>query len=327
MHKESSSPLIRSLRRIARIPRDLRNPERRDAAVRRLISLICAAILILGGLYTVLWTRNRDRILRESEQYSQLYTASTATPAPEISATAAPAVTDAPLPQVDDVPLSAPDGDTLLLTLPTAPPVQDSFSALLAENPETVGFLKIGSIVSLPVVQRENDNNHYLNHTFSGDESAEGALFLDGMNRLVPEDDCLIVYGHNMHNGTMFGNLRMYLNRDFFRSSDLISFDTIYENRQYVPFAAFNASMSADSSSYFDVRQFIFDETSFDTFVLKLQSRSEFDVPVDVQYGDRLLLLVTCDYSQDDGRFILALRALRDGETPEQMRTLISLAH
>ena len=54
MHKESSSPLIRSLRRIARIPRDLRNPERRGAAIRRLISLICDAILILGGLYTVL---------------------------------------------------------------------------------------------------------------------------------------------------------------------------------------------------------------------------------------------------------------------------------
>lgn len=324
MHKEPTSALRRCLRRIARIPRDLRSPERRGAAIRRLISLICVAVLVLGGLYTVLWTRNRDRILRESEQYSQLYTASTATSLPKNTA---PAVTDAPLPQVDDVPLSAPDSDTLLLTLPTAPPVQDSFSALLAENPETVGFLKIGSIVSLPVVQRENDNNYYLSHTFSGAESTEGALFLDGLNRLVPEDDCLIVYGHNMHNGTMFGNLRMYLNRDYFRDSDLISFDTIYENRQYVPFAAFNASMSSDSSSYFDVRQFIFDETSFDTFVLKLQSRSEFDVPIDVQYGDRLLLLVTCDYSQDDGRFILALRALRDGETAEQMRTLIALAH
>ena len=324
MHKQPSSALRRCLRRIARIPRDLHSPERRSAAIRRLISLICVAVLVLGALYTVLWTRNRDRVLRESEQYSQLYTASTATPSPENTA---PAVTDAPLPQVDDVPLSSPDGDTLLLTLPTAPPVQDSFSALLAENPETVGFLKIGSIVSLPVVQRENDNSYYLSHTFSGAESTEGTLFLDGLNRLVPEDDCLIVYGHNMHNGTMFGNLRMYLNRDFFRSSDLISFDTLYENRQYVPFAAFNASMSSDSSNYFDVRQFIFDETSFDTFVLKLQSRSEFDVPVDIQYGDRLLLLVTCDYSQDDGRFILALRALRNGETAEQMRTLISLAH
>ena len=339
MHKELTSALRRCLRRIARIPRDLRSSEHRGAAIRRLISLICAVILVLGALYTVLWTRNRDRIQRESEQYSQLYTASTATPAPEATQTAAPAateiidpetaapaVTSAPLPQVDDVPLSAPDSDTLLLTLPTAPPVQDSFSALLAENPETVGFLKIGSIVSLPVVQRENDNSYYLSHTFSGDESAEGTLFLDGMNRLVPEDDCLIVYGHNMHNGTMFGNLRMYLNRDYFRKSAPVAFDTLYENRLYVPFAAFNASMSSDSSSYFDVRQFIFDETSFDTFVLKLQSRSEFDVPVDVQYGDRLLLLVTCDYSQNDGRFILALRALLEGETTEQMQSLIAQA-
>ena len=170
-------------------------------------------------------------------------------------------------------------------------------------------------MVSLPVLQRENDNEFYLTHGFEGGEAQEGALFMDGMNRLVPEDDCLIVYGHNMKNHTMFGRLSAYGEVSYLRRHSVIHFDTIYENRAYVAFAAFSASMEPKDRHYFDVRQFVFDEAEFDKFVLKLQSRSLYNVPVDVRYGDRLLLLVTCDYANREGRFILALRQLRPDES------------
>ena len=84
-------------------------------------------------------------------------------------------------------------------------------------------------------------------------------------------------------------------------------------------FAAFAASMEPGNRRYFNVRNFIFDETEFDKFVLKLQSRSMYSIPVEVEYGDRLLLLVTCDYTNREGRFILALRQVRDGETEADM--------
>ena len=221
----------------------------------------------------------------------------------------------ADMPVVEDVPIPTPNADTLVLALPTAPPVQSGFSELLVLNPETVGFLDIDGMLSLPVVQRENDNEFYLNHRFEGVEAQEGTLFLDGMNRLVPEDDCLIVYGHNMKNRTMFGRLSAYGDPEYLRKYPVIHFDTLYEDRSYVIFAAFTASMDPRNARYFDVRNFIFDETEFDKFVLKLQSRSRFRVPLDVRYGDRLLLLVTCDYTNDEGRFILALRQLREGES------------
>lgn len=234
--------------------------------------------------------------------------------------TKAPVTADTPtpgadMPVVEDVPIPTPGSDTLVIALPTAPPVQASFDALLKLNPETVGFLEIEEMLSLPVVQRENDNDFYLNHTFEGAPAQEGALFLDGMNRLVPEDDCLIVYGHNMKNKTMFGRLSAYGDIDYLRRHPVVRFDTLYENRSYVAFAAFTASMEQGNSRYFDVRNFIFDEVEFDKFVLKLQSRSRFDIPVDVTYGDHLLLLVTCDYTNREGRFILALRQLREDET------------
>ena len=236
------------------------------------------------------------------------------TPVPTIEPTPTVAF-GADMPVVEDELIPTPGADTRVYALPTAPPVQPGFAELLALNPETVGFLEIDGMLSLPVTQRENDNEFYLTHGFEGGESREGALFLDGMNRLVPEDDCLIVYGHNMKNNTMFGKLDDFEDLAYLRQHSVIHFDTLYENRAYVAFAAFTASMEPGNRRYFDVRQFIFDEAEFDKFVLKLQSRSLFNVPVDVRYGDRLLLLVTCDYTNTEGRFILALRQVRSDES------------
>ncbi len=395
--RSRKNTLRRRLRRIARIPRDLRNPARRGAAVRRLAGLMCAAVIVAGGVYTVFWMQNRARIEREGERYSMMYApareesggegegmpaSSGETPAPDAAmqpdetaapeagiSTAMPAETAAPSampeagtssampaetvapsavpedgistampaetavpeaeisePVVNDVLLPTPDSGTLVLALETPPPVQESFSELLGYNADTVGFLQIDDIVSLPVVQRVNDNEYYLTHTFSGAESAEGALFLDGMNLLVPEDDCLIVYGHNMQNGTMFGDLKLYRELYFLRGCPPVAFDTIYENRLYAPFAVFIASMEAGDASYFDVRQFVFDESNFNAFVSSLRARSEYDVPIDVQYGDSLLLLVTCDNAEADGRLIVAFRALREDETPESVAALLAQA-
>ncbi len=236
----------------------------------------------------------------------------TAEPTPVPAPTA---VFGADMPVAQDELIPTPDADTRVYALPTAPPVQPGFAKLLALNPETVGFLDIDGMLALPVAQRENDNAFYLDHGFEGGEAREGSLFMDGLNRLVPEDDCLLVYGHNMKDDTMFGRLDAYEDIDYLRQHSVIHFDTLYENRAYVAFAAFTASMEPGNRRYFDVRQFIFDEAEFDKFVLKLQSRSLFKVPVDVRYGDHLLLLVTCDYTNREGRFILALRQVRADET------------
>ena len=139
-------------------------------------------------------------------------------------------------------------------------------------------------------------------------------------------DENLIVYGHNMRNGTMFGELSSFGEREFLLENAVVRFDTLYENALYVPFAMFEASMDENDGHYFDVRQIVFDETSFELFVLKLRGRSVFDVPVEVEYGDQLLTLVTCSYNDDDGRYIVALRKLREGETEEEMRALMAEA-
>lgn len=289
--------------------------------IRKTILRLCMIILLCGAVYVAAWFMDQNQIIRRNESYSNLYqtNANTVrltenTPAPTL---------DEDLPSVADEPLPTPDSNTLVLSLPTPPPVQESFSDLLSLNQETVGFLRIDELIGLPVVQRRNDNDFYLNHSFDLAESKEGTLFLDGVNLLVPEDDCLIIYGHNMHNGTMFGQLDRYSEVSFLKAHPLVQFDTIYENRTYVPIAAFPASMNPDNGSYFDLRQFVFSHETFDLFISRLKTRSVPDIPVDAFYGDKLLLLVTCDYTKDDGRFILALRQLRADETADEAVSLI----
>ena len=255
----------------------------------------------------------------------------TASPTPEPTPTPTPAPTPTlgPMPEFEVAadatlsPYATPGEDTLVIALETPSPTQSSFSGLLEMNPETVGYLTVSRDISLPVVQRRFDNQFYLDHNFEGEESNAGTLFLDGFNMLSPEDDVLIVYGHNMKNGTMFHKLLEYENLEHLENNPLIYFDTIYKNRAYVPFAVFSASMDEGSRNYIDLRQFAFDESGFDAYIARMKKLSVWNVPVDVRYGDDVLLLVTCEYTYDNGRFVLALRSVREDETEADMISLV----
>jgi len=221
------------------------------------------------------------------------------------------------------VPLATPDADTIVFAMETPPPNQHAFGDLLALNPETVAFLRIGDFMSLPVVQKPNDNEYYLNHNFALEESIAGTLFLDGSNLIVPEDKNLIVYGHNMRNGTMFRPLLQYEQLSFLKENPIVRFDTIHQNRDYVPFAVFTVTADPGSERYLNIRQFLLDEDGWDDYISGMRRLSVHNIPVDVQYGDNVLLLVTCEYTHNNGRFVVALRALREGETREDMIRLV----
>lgn len=176
------------------------------------------------------------------------------------------------------------------------------------------------------MVQRKNDNSFYLDHNFSKEKSSAGTLFMDGSNLLTPEDDCLIVYGHNMRNGTMFHSLCSYEKLDFLKKNALARFDTLYENRVYAPFAVLSVSAEPESPYYVNIRQFDMGDADILALADELRKRSVLNIPIDVCGGDKLLLLVTCEYVHDNGRFVVALRALRENETQPAMRRQVQKA-
>lgn len=258
--------------------------------------------------------------------------AATLYPTPTPALTLVPTITPTPEPfevAVDETlePLATPDANTIVFALETPPPSQFAFGDLLALNPETVAFLRIGDFMSLPVVHRPNDNDYYLNHNFALEESIAGTLFLDGSNLIVPEDKNLIVYGHNMRNGTMFRPLLQYEQLSFLKENAVIRFDTIHQNRDYVPFAVFTVTADPGSEKYMNIRQFLLDEDGWNDYIDDMRRLSVHDIPVDVQYGDNILLLVTCEYTHNNGRFVVALRALREGESREELKSMLQAAH
>ena len=85
------------------------------------------------------------------------------------------------------------------------PEMEVDFKALREKNPDTVGWLYVGSCgISYPIVQGE-DNDYYMNHTFEGTVNSSGAIIMDYRDDKYLKDWNTFIYGHNMKNGSMFG--------------------------------------------------------------------------------------------------------------------------
>lgn len=204
--------------------------------------------------------------------------------------------------------------------------IQSDFAELYAANADVAGWLKAGENIDGPVVQR--DNTYYLTHDFYGSADSNGTFFLNAANSIEPRDDVLLIHGHNMRSGAMFGKLTYFREYDYLKQYPVIMFRTIYDEQElyYTPIYAFDASMQIGSSGYFDITRINFedDTEAFSDYLSAMQERSLWQAAVDVSEDDRLLMLVTCSYTHEDGRFVLVCRALRDGETSDSIEALYS---
>ena len=100
------------------------------------------------------------------------------------------------------------------------PEMEVDFKALREKNPDTVGWLYVGSCgISYPILQGE-DNDYYMNHTFEGTVNSSGAIIMDYRDDKYLKDWNTFIYGHNMKNGSMFGSLKKLLNDETLYDSD-----------------------------------------------------------------------------------------------------------
>lgn len=92
-----------------------------------------------------------------------------------------------------------------------------------------------GETIDLPVVQR--DNEYYLSHNYFGEWDSNGTVFLNERNMIYPRDSILLVHGHNMRSGAMFGTLVKYERASYAFEHALLTFRTLYEEEAsyYVP--------------------------------------------------------------------------------------------
>lgn len=183
------------------------------------------------------------------------------------------------------------------------------FARLLERNSDFVGWISIEDTnLSFPVMQSVDRPDFYLDHNFNGEYDVYGVPYLDEDCVLAPEGQSnnFIIYGHHMKSGTVFGSLPNYRNASYYQEHPYVEFDTLYGDATYEVFAAFAIDVVTDSfafNTYINM-----DEASFEEFVSQVKSRSDVDSGITPVYGDRLLTLSTCDYSSDNGRYVVCAR-------------------
>lgn len=209
--------------------------------------------------------------------------------------------------------------------------ISERFAELYEINPEVIGWIEVGENISTPVVYR--DNEFYLDHDFYGKESASGTVFADIRNEMWETDPYVVLYGHNMKNGTMFGTLDQYKSLDYLVENTKVDFHSVYNDEvvSFVPFAVVDASMDKDNAHYLKLRSFSAfenpeDMADVEIFLQELLDRSFFEIPgLDVTSEDRIFALVTCSYQLENARITVFCRQLREDETHEQMAEMFRL--
>ena len=173
---------------------------------------------------------------------------------------------------------------------------------LKKENQDVVGYLKIpGTTIDYPVMQTKDNPDFYLNHDFDKEYSFYGTPYLSAYCDLKQSDN-LIIYGHNINGGRMFGALTQYKDEKFYKKHKRIKFITDQEN-EYEIFAVMSVNIYEFEYWNFTMAR---DEKEFDEFTVKIQKYSRNNFTITPNYGDKILTISTCDNTRgDDYRLVV----------------------
>ncbi|MDE5679126.1 MAG: class B sortase [Lachnospiraceae bacterium] len=194
--------------------------------------------------------------------------------------------------------------------VPPQPRILAGLGGLYEENHDLVGWLSIeGMKIDYPVMQC-GDNDYYLNHDFYGEEDKYGCLFVKDIADVNTPADNFVIYGHNMKDGSMFGDLDLYKKEAFYREHATIRFDTLYEERTYEIVAVFLSRVYDAEEEGFRYYDFYEAETQeeFIYFYENIKSAALYETGVTAEYGDTFLTLSTCAYHEEDGRFVVVAK-------------------
>lgn len=182
---------------------------------------------------------------------------------------------------------------------------QRNLTALFAENADCVGWICIpGTAVDYPLMHTPDDSEKYLRKNFYGEYSSSGVPFLDG--RCSLDGNHLIIYGHNMKNGTMFGNLKNYTDASYYAEHPTIELNTAAGKAVYTIFSVM--TVKKDDAWY----RFLSADTE-DDFLHQIRYAREcslYDTGIIPSFGQQLLTLSTCYGSSgsDDRLLIVAVK-------------------
>lgn len=197
---------------------------------------------------------------------------------------------------------------------PTEPAAEmtayEKYAAVYAQNNDFVGWLCIeGTNINYPVMQTPEDPNYYLKRAFNRSYSDYGVPYVQE-NCALGISDNIVIYGHNMSNGSMFADLCRYEKNSFWEEHPTIRFDTLSGYGEYEIVTVFKTV--AYSQEGFKYYHFVNAENAadFDAFLAQCRELELYDTGVNAEYGDQLITLSTCEYSRKNGRMVIVAKKI-----------------
>ena len=190
---------------------------------------------------------------------------------------------------------------------PTGPQILPEYEPFYELNNDMVGWITIKDTkINYPVMQTPDDPDYYLKRSFYKMESDWGSIYAREVCDINKPSDNITLYGHHMKDASMFAQLTKFQYKDFWQSHQTFTFDTLYERHTYKIWAVFKASADY-GDDYFGYHRFVdaATEEEFAEFVKNVKDLDFYDTGITPVYGDKLLTLSTCEYSLDNGRFVV----------------------
>ena len=218
------------------------------------------------------------------------------------------------------------DEDDLLYGVKTVEDMTDKMKEYYEKNNDCVGWLKVDDmVIDYPVMQTPDDEDYYLDRDFDKNESSAGSLIMDtdsivGDGTLAEEykdgtkpSTNLIIHGHNMRNGSMFGDLDNYRKQDFEKKHSIIKFSSLYEEREYEIVSVFLSQVYRKDQDVFKYYKFFQADTKeeFDDFYKNIKKLQLYDTGVTAEFGDEFITLSVCAYHVDNGRLVVVGKRIK----------------
>lgn len=211
------------------------------------------------------------------------------------------------VPPVVDDDFKGPESNVQDLSEPT--PILPEYSGIYLLNSDVVGWIRISDTrINYPVMQTPDRQDYYLQRDFDGNSNKNGCIYVREQCNVFRPSDNLIIYGHNMRSGNMFHDLFKFRDKSFWEGHKYFTFDTILEHHTYEVLAVFTTTASVGRGFAYHLFVNAADEEEFNNYVAKCKQLSMYDTGVTAEYGDKLITLSTCEYSQVNGRLVLVAK-------------------
>ena len=188
------------------------------------------------------------------------------------------------------------------------------FALLQEKYPGAVGWITCAdTVIDYPIMQAK-DNDYFLRRLPSGEWNIGGSLFLDYRSQSDFLGPLSLIYGHHMNDNSMFAQLDDYKKHSFYKSHRFIKFYSYYKGqtieKNYEIALVFKTVAYSDKGfKYYSYTNFS-DIQELNEFLSNCKNLQCYDTGVDINYGDKLITLSTCEYSQKNGRMVIVAKQI-----------------